>query len=783
MPPSPDKKTPRSSARTTARRKAPSGTPALVVTSESISLSDAGSFATTVKRKPRPGRSAKKRASTSLTEATGDLKTLAVSPNGQLPAVPDLPMAGKPSEVVQLPATHPSASADSLGDLPVVGLPNAGGQRERKRMRGRRGRGRGREKKAATPAMVSQDIADPLTEVDFRTRGNGNVLTGATQEEVADSSAEQLAETEGETPPGLERAPGRRGRRGRRGRNRAGAETSSAPAAAVPQPFPDDTVEEAPEEITPDEFDEDAVVSADGAVRDMVINVSAGDECRIAVLHEGRLEELFIERTATQSHVGNIYKGRVTNVEPSIQAVFVDFGLTKNGFLHISDVQPQYFPDHQGAAEDVGRKIPRHHRPPIQRCFRRGQELIVQIIKEGVGTKGPTLTTYLSIPGRFLVMMPGMSEIGVSRKIEDEVTRRKMREMLNELDLPTGIGFILRTAGLGRNKRELQRDLHYLQRLWKTVVDRVKQLPAPAELYRESDLVIRTIRDVYSAEFKRLVVDDPETADKARAFLQIAMPRSRAVVELYRDREPIFHRFGIEAEIERINMRHVPLPSGGSLVIDTTEAMVTIDVNSGKFRSLTDAEETAYRINIEAAGEIARQLRLRDLGGLLVCDFIDMRLDRHKRAVEKALRDALKKHKERARILRMSAFGLIEMTRQRQGPSFKRNIYSDCPHCRGAGVVKMPESVILDVMRIVQLAVHHEQVRKVTVGVSHDAAFRILNKKRAELHRIEEETGKTVIIRGETAFTSDQIEYVCEDDHGQPVTISATIQAPTRGGQ
>lgn len=528
-----------------------------------------------------------------------------------------------------------------------------------------------------------------------------------------------------------------------------------------------DSDDEAPSVI---EVDDDEEGGAPGE-REMVINVSEGSEVRIAVLHEGRLEEIFIERESAQSHVGNIYKGRVTNVEPSIQAAFIDFGLQKNGFLHISDVQPQYFPNHSGGAEDVGRKIPRHHRPPIQKCFRRGEEVIVQITREGVGTKGPTLTSYLSIPGRFLVMMPGMSRHGVSRKIEDETARRKMREVLTELNLPPSMGFILRTAGLDRNKRDLQRDLHYLVRLWKTVVERIKRLPAPAELYRESDLIIRTIRDVYNSDFKRVVIDHPPTAERIGEFLQVAMPRGKTQVEVYREREPLFHRMGIEAELEKINVRQVPLKSGGSLVIDSTEALVAIDVNSGRFRTMDDAEETAVRINVEAAEEIARQLRLRDLGGLIVCDFIDMRLDRNKRRVEQALREALKKHKERARTLRMSAFGLIEMTRQRQGPSIKRNIYYDCTHCRGTGLVKMPESVMLDALRTLQLCVHNPQVQKVTMVLASEVAFQLLNTKRTILNQIEAETSKTIAIRGDANFTSDQMEYSCEDGRGRAINV------------
>ncbi|RME36998.1 MAG: Rne/Rng family ribonuclease [Planctomycetota bacterium] len=517
--------------------------------------------------------------------------------------------------------------------------------------------------------------------------------------------------------------------------------------------------------------------------REMLINVSVGDECRIAVLDRGRLEELFIERTASQSHVGNIYKGRITNIEPSIQAAFVDFGLPQNGFLHISDVQPQYFPNHKGGSEEVGKKIPRHSRPPIQKCFRRGQEVIVQVTKEGVGTKGPTLTTYLSIPGRFLVMMPGMNRHGVSRKIEDEEARKKMRQVIRDLDLPSGMGFIVRTAGVDRTKRELQRDLHYLTRLWKAVVERIKSQPSPAALYQESDLVTRTLRDVYGTDYTRIVVDDEETARKVREFLRIVMPKTKVNIQLYRDPQPLFHRFGIEAEIEKIHLRHVPLASGGSIVIDQTEAMVTIDVNSGRFRPGTDAEEAAYKINIEAAEEIARQLRLRDLGGLIVCDFIDMRLDKHRRGVERTLRDALKKHKERARILRMSAFGLIEMTRQRRGPALERNIFDDCPYCGGTGQMKTVDSVTLDAMRIIRLAAYHPDVRTVSVTVSPEVAYRLLNEKRTALHKLETDTGKTLLVRGDAGFTTDQVAYRCEDARGREVDVVPDYSKPAETGR
>ncbi len=513
----------------------------------------------------------------------------------------------------------------------------------------------------------------------------------------------------------------------------------------------------------------------------MLVNVTAGEECRIAILQDGRLEELYMERASAESHVGNIYKGRITNVEPSIQAAFVDFGLGKNGFLHISDSQPHYFPAGRSTGEHDGRKTPRRERPPIQRCLHRGQEVIVQITKEGIGTKGPTLTTYISLPGRYIVLMPGMNRLGVSRKIEDDSSRRQMRDILNELDLPKNMGVILRTAGLDRTKRELQRDMQYLQRLWNAVAARIRNERAPAELYQESDLVIRTIRDVYTPDFAKIIVDDEAVAQKADDFLSIVSPRKTNVVEVYKDPEPLFHKYGVEAEIERINSRHVPLPLGGSLVIDSAEALVAIDVNSGKFRDPDDAEETAHRINVEAAEEIARQLRLRDLGGVIVIDFIDMRYEKNRRDVERALRDALKKQKERAKVLRMSQFGIIELTRQRQRPSIKRSIYQDCPHCKGAGLVKTPESVTLDVMRLLRLAVHQPNVARVSVTVHPSVAYFLLNRRRALISAFENETHRSITIQGDPTIGVDEHRFEYRDARDRLVDANgADIHVPTQ---
>ncbi|MBU0639715.1 MAG: Rne/Rng family ribonuclease [Planctomycetes bacterium] len=504
----------------------------------------------------------------------------------------------------------------------------------------------------------------------------------------------------------------------------------------------------------------------------MIINFAPREECRIAILHRNKLEEIYLERASSENHVGNIYKGIITNVEPSIQAAFIDFGLSKNGFLHITDLHPQYFPGGGDQTEDVGRKIPRRNRPPIQRCLRRGQDILVQITKEGIGTKGPTLSTYLSIPGRFLVMMPGMRHLGVSRKIEDEDARHKLRKQMAELSLPDDIGFIASTAAQDHTKRELQSDLNYLTRLWRRVEKRTHSERAPAELYRESDLVIRTIRDVFTSDIERIVVDDVDVARRAREFLSIFSPRSRDAVVEYTNPEPVFHKYAIEAELERLHSRHVPLKSGGSLVIDQTEALVAIDVNSGRFRTEDDAETTAYRIDLEAADEIPRQLRLRDLGGVIVCDFIDVRQEEHRREIERRLARNLKNHKERAKVLRMSAFGIIELTRQRQRASLTRNVYQDCHHCRGTGLVKTAESVALDVMRLIQLAVTREAIRAIEVAISTAVADLLQNRKRATLHRLETQYHRTISIRPLSTYGLDQVEIRCFDQRGRLVPHS-----------
>jgi ribonuclease E len=480
-----------------------------------------------------------------------------------------------------------------------------------------------------------------------------------------------------------------------------------------------------------------------------------------------------MERQSSTSHVGNIYKGKVTNVEASIQAAFIDFGLGRNGFLHISDLLPSYFGRRgEDVQEAVGRKMARHERPPIQRCLRRGDEIIVQIIKEGIGTKGPTLTTYLSIPGRILVMMPGMVSKGVSRKIEDEVERRRLRHILEGLKPPKDCGFIIRTAGVGKSKMEIERDLKYLTRLWENIDKKMRE-PAPVELYTEGDLVTRTVRDFYSADLDSIIVDNKDVARRIKEFIKISAPRTRNKVELYEELIPLFHKYNIEREIELMYSRHVPLPSGGSLVIDSTEAVVAIDVNSGKFRDHSDAETTAFKTDMEAADEIPRQLRLRDLGGVIICDFIDLRYERHRRQLEERLYEHLKHDRAKTKLLRMSQFGIIEMTRQRMRPSLKRSIYFDCPHCHGTGLVKTPESMSLDVMRRLAIAANDNRVAQVILWVCSEVAFFLLNRKRQQLADLEHQVGKPITIRVDAELALDDMRLELRDERDMMIYIEA----------
>jgi ribonuclease E len=512
----------------------------------------------------------------------------------------------------------------------------------------------------------------------------------------------------------------------------------------------------------------------------MVINYVPGEECRVAVVEDGNLEELYNERFSAASRVGNIYVGRVNNVERSIQAAFVDFGVEDNGFLHISDLHPQYFPgEDDETTERVGHKTPRRERPPIEHCLRKGDEVIVQVLKEGVGTKGPTLTSYLSIPGRFLVMMPQMDKVGVSRKVEDEEARRSMREILDQLELPEGFGFILRTAGMDRSKVELKRDLAYLQRLWKDMEKRRKGGNRPRLMYSESDLLVRCLRDVMTSDMDEVIIDNEQALMRAERYMKIVAPRTKTKLMHYPGKTPVFHAYGIERQIALIHAREVPLPSGGRLVIDQTEALVAIDVNSGKSRDARDSEDNAYKTNVEAVDEICRQLRLRDLGGIIVNDLIDMRASSHRKDIENRFKERLKRDRAKSTVAAISPFGILEMTRQRMRGSHEQLHFSDCPICRGRGLVQKPDSVAADALRDLATLLDYERVGKVELVVSPRVAGELLSNKRLLLGRIERESAKHVDVRVSEDIPPDRVSFYAYDPSGADIDIDK-LPAPKR---
>ena len=528
--------------------------------------------------------------------------------------------------------------------------------------------------------------------------------------------------------------------------------------------------------------------------QEMLINVSQPEECRIAIMEDGILEELYVERTSQDNYVGNIYKGRIVNIEPSIQAAFVDFGVGRNGFLHISDVEPQYYRqggldpdkafesaepasgrsgepvaveadgDAEGDADgdadarqrSAARRRPRlgdrpRVKPPIQDILRRGDEVLVQVIKEGFGTKGPTLSTYISIPGRYLVLMPPLGRVGISKKIDDEHDHRVLRDIMLE------------------TKAEMARDMTYLLRLWKSIVRRMRKYSAPIDIYQESDMIIRTIRDMFTEDVGRILIDEPAAYERAREFLELVMPKYAPRLQLYEGKEPLFHRYGLEEEIGRIHQRKVPLKGGGSIVIDQTEALVAIDVNSGSFRTEKSAEENAYQMNLIAAKEIARQLRLRDLGGVIVNDFIDMRRERYRRGVEKALHDAMKRDRARTKILRTSPFGLVEMTRQRIRPSLRKSIFRDCPTCTGTGMVKTAESMSIEVMRTLQLSATRGDIARLNVTVHDEVATWINNRKRREMAQFEDVVHMQLHVVGRESVSPEHLVFEAWDSNGRLV--------------
>ncbi len=459
----------------------------------------------------------------------------------------------------------------------------------------------------------------------------------------------------------------------------------------------------------------------------MLFNATQKEELRIAMVDGQQLYDLDIETAGREQKKSNVYKGKITRIEPSLEAAFVDYGAERHGFLSLKEVSRSYFKT----------DVEPGNRPNIRDVLFEGQEVLVQIDKEERGNKGAALTTFISLAGRYLVLMPNNPRAGgVSRRIEGN-ERTEIREAMAALNAPEGMGLIVRTAGVGKSVEELQWDLDYLLQLWSAIDKASQENPSPLLVYQESNLIIRAIRDYLRKDIAEILIDDEKVYRYAKDFMSQVMPHNLSKIKKYNDPTPIFTRFQIESQIESAFIREVQLPSGGAIVIDHTEALVSIDINSAKATKGSDIEETAYQTNLEAAHEIARQLRLRDLGGLIVIDFIDMTPVRHQREVENRLRDGLSVDRARVQVGRISRFGLLEMSRQRLRPSLGEHSQVICPRCTGQGTIRHVESLSLSILRILEEAAMKDNTSKIIARLPLDVATFLLNEKRNIISEIE----------------------------------------------
>ena len=466
----------------------------------------------------------------------------------------------------------------------------------------------------------------------------------------------------------------------------------------------------------------------------MLFNATQAEELRVAIVDGQKLIDLDIETVGKEQRKGNIYKGTITRIEPSLEACFVDYGTERHGFLPFKEVSRSYFQNYDGG------------RPRIQDVLREGMEVVVQVEKDERGNKGAALTTYVSLAGRYVVLMPNNPRGGgVSRRIEGE-ERQELKDLLSQLEVPNGMSLIARTAGIGRSLEELQWDLNYLLQLWRAVDGAAGAQSAPFLILQEGSLVIRAIRDYYQPDIGEILIDTEEIYEQARQFMSHVMPNNVGRVKLYKDPVPLFSRFQIEHQIETAFSRAVTLPSGGAIVIDHTEALVSVDVNSARATKGSDIEDTAFRTNLEAAEEIARQLRLRDLGGLIVIDFIDMESQKNQRDVENRLREVLKHDRARVQMGKLSRFGLLELSRQRLQPSLGETSHVPCPRCHGIGFIRGIESSALHILRIIQEEAMKENTGAVHAQVPVDVATFLLNEKRAEIYSIEARLDVAVVL-------------------------------------
>jgi len=483
----------------------------------------------------------------------------------------------------------------------------------------------------------------------------------------------------------------------------------------------------------------------------ILINAADPEESRIAKVKDSKLEEFHIESAAKEIIHGNIYKGVITRVEPGLQSVFIDFGGERHGFLQKHEIHQDYYLDNLSGDHS------------IKNLVKRGQELLVQVTKDPILKKGAMLTTFISLPGRYVVLMPGSKNRGISRKIESEEERQRLKDLIGKIKIPEGFGLIVRTAGADCTKTQLAKDVQYLLRLWKNINKKGVGESAPALLYKERSLVLRIIRDYFTPEINEILIDDESVCHEVKDFVNIISPKDTRIVKHYKGPKPIFTKYELEAQISSIFESRVELKSGGSIVLEQTEALVAVDVNSGKSTQKRSVEQTAYSTNLEAAEEIARQLRLRDLGGLIVLDFIDMRDSKHKLEVERTLKAQVKEDKARIKVGRISKFGLLEMSRQRIRPSIEYGSHHPCRYCEGKGLLPSTETLGLSFLRKLQLETLKDGVGLIRGVLPQEVADYLVNKKRKEILDLELRREVSIRIEGNPNMLPRESKLISEN--------------------
>ncbi len=628
------------------------------------------------------------------------------------------------------------------------------------------------QKKRSTPSSRKKKDEGASTEKKVESHVDQITPEPVTERtEPAETAQEQIVPDEKSAVEKPKRPRQSRGRRG--GRKKTTTQKSTEPVSKQSATGSEESKEEEAGQsveqkqprkqgkTAPDKKVEEEKVVARGPqpVVKLLINAEEPEECRLALLEDGRLESIHVTTVGRIQTKNNIYKARVVAIEPNLQAAFIDYGTDKNGFLPFSEIHPEYY--RQELSPAISKLVEAHQwkKLSISDVLERGQELLVQVVKEEIGSKGANMTTYLSIPGRCVVMMPGSDSEGISRRISGEERRGQLRDVMNSFDIPEGIGWIVRTASVDITKTALSKDVRFLLKLWREIKSKGQHLEGVGLLYQDYNCVMRFLREYYDPCIQEILVDNEEALEKVRDFVEMLPAKQRQVkVKHHRGARPIFNQYSVEDQIESIYQPRVNLPSGGSIVIDPTEALVAIDVNSGSTSKGKNFEETIFQANMEAATELARQLRLRDLGGLVVVDFIDMRNSKHVREVERQVKTAMKRDKAKVDISRISRFGLMQISRQKMGSPIESGNYKICEHCRGRGTVRSVETQALFYFRRIHTGASRRQVTQINCRFPLDVAEYLLNNKRYELIELEEKYQTRVVVTADPGLKPSEHE-------------------------